>query len=294
MQRIWHILTGLTAAIVALVDATAAMAQQPQPWSLGFQPPFSPVMERIEGFHDFLLVIITLITVFVLGLLLYVLVRFRASANPEPSRTTHNTLIEVIWTAVPVMILVIIAVPSFQLLYFQAVVPESEMTVKSVGHQWYWSYEYPDQGNFTFDSYMIPDDDLAEGQIRNLSVDNPLVLPVDTTIRVIVTAADVLHNFAMPSLGVKMDAVPGRLNEIWVRIEEEGTYYGQCSELCGANHAYMPIEIKAVSREAYDAWAEQAPEKFARLPGQAGPVVRLADEAAPGADARLADARTAD
>lgn len=288
MQRIWRIPVGLTVAFLAL-GATAAVAQEPHPWGLGLQSPFSPVMDRIEGFHDFLLVIITLITVFVLGLMLYALVRFRASKNPEPSRTTHNTLIEVIWTAVPVMILVIIAVPSFQLLYYQAEVPESEMTVKTVGHQWYWSYEYPDQGNFTFDSYMVPDEDIGEGQIRNLSADAPLVLPVDTTIRVIVTAADVLHNFAVPSLGLKMDAVPGRLNEVWVRIEEEGTYYGQCSELCGANHAYMPVEVKAVSREDYDAWAEKAQEEYARLPGRSGPVVRLAD-----APARLADARTAD
>jgi cytochrome c oxidase subunit 2 len=246
-----------------LLIAAAAMAAAPAPWQLGMQPAAGPIAERVHSFHTLLLWIITLITLFVLALLVYTCLRFRESRNPVPSKRAHNTLLEVVWTAVPVLILVIIAIPSFKLLYYMDVVPETELTVKAVGHQWYWSYEYPDNGGFGFDALMIADEDLQPGQLRLLETDNRVVLPVDTNIRIQVTAADVLHSWAMPSMGVKIDAVPGRLNEIWIHIPEPGTYYGQCSELCGLNHGFMPITIEAVSKEAFDAWVERAQAEFA-------------------------------
>jgi cytochrome c oxidase subunit 2 len=242
----------------------SALAAHPEPWQLGFQPAASPVMERIEAFHDLLLWIIILISLFVLALLVYVCVRFRASGNATPSRRTHNTLLEIAWTAIPVLILVVIAIPSFKLLYYEETVPEEGLTVKAIGHQWYWSYEYPDDGNFTFDAYLVADEDLQPDQLRLLTTDNAVVLPVDTDIRLQITATDVLHSWAMPAFGVKMDAVPGRLNETWFRIEKPGTYYGQCSELCGDYHAFMPIMIEAVSKEDYQAWTKQAQEEFAK------------------------------
>lgn len=256
-------------------------AAQPLPWQVGFQPAASPTMAQIAEFNTLLLVIIVAITIFVLGLLLYVIVRYSEKRNPTPSRTTHHTTIEVIWTVVPVIILVIIAIPSFKLLYFADRAEDAEMTIKAIGRQWYWSYEYPDHGNFTFDANMVPEDELQPGQPRLLQTDNAIVLPVDTRIRILVTASDVLHNFAMPSMGLKMDAVPGRLNETWVTINGEGTYYGQCSELCGTGHSNMPIMIKAVSKTEFSRWAEQAKEQFARVEEPAAPVtpalpVRLA------------------
>jgi cytochrome c oxidase subunit 2 len=246
-----------------LAPTAAALATAPEPWQLGLQPAAGPIAERVHSFHTLLLWIITLISVFVLALLIYTCWRFRERSNPVPSRRTHNTLLEVVWTAVPVLILVVIAIPSFKLLYFADVVPETELTVKATGHQWYWSYEYPDNGGFGFDAVMIPDEDLKPGQLRLLETDNRLVLPVGTSIRVQVTGADVLHSWAMPSMGVKIDAVPGRLNETWLHIPEPGTYYGQCSELCGINHGFMPITIEAVSKEAFDAWVEEAKTRFA-------------------------------
>jgi cytochrome c oxidase subunit 2 len=242
----------------------AALAAQPEPWQLGFQPAASSVMERIESFHDLLLWIITLISVFVLALLAYVCIRFRASSSATPSRRTHNTLLEIAWTAIPVLILVVIAIPSFKLLYYQDVVPDAELTVKAIGHQWYWSYEYPDNGEFTFDAYMVADADLQPGQLRLLTTDNPLVLPVETDIRLLVTATDVLHSWAMPAFGVKMDAVPGRINETWFNIAQPGLYYGQCSELCGDFHGFMPIMIEAVAKDEFEAWTQQAQEQFAK------------------------------
>lgn len=238
--------------------ATPAMAAQPEPWQLGLQEAATPVMEQIQDFHNLLLVIITAIMILVLGLLLYVVFRYHEKRNPNPSKTTHNTLIEVIWTAVPVIILVVIAIPSFKLLYYEDQVVDAEMTVKAIGRQWYWSYEYPDHGGFAFDSFMIPDEEIdpSEGELRQLSVDTPVVLPVDTNVRILTTSSDVLHSFAMPSMGVKIDAVPGQLNETWVRVEEEGTYYGQCSELCGVGHNAMPIEIRAVSQQEFQSWIE--------------------------------------
>jgi cytochrome c oxidase subunit II len=256
----------IAAPLLTLTDGVA-VAAQPEPWQLGFQPAATPVMERVDSLHDLLLWIIALISLFVLALLAYACVRFRASRGTTPSRRTHNTVLEIAWTAVPVLILVVIAIPSFKLLYFQDRVPEAELTIKAVGHQWYWSYEYPDNGNFTFDAYMVADADLAPDQPRLLATDTSVVLPVDTTVRVLVTATDVLHAWAVPAFGVKMDAVPGRINETWLRIEEPGTYYGQCSELCGTNHAFMPIMIEAVSKEEFEAWTRQAEQEFARAGG---------------------------
>jgi len=252
----------MTAALAVL--AGPASAQQPRPWELGLQPAATPQAERIGDFHNLLLVIITVITLFVLGLLIYVMFRFNEKRNPEPTKTSHNTLIEVLWTGIPVIILVVIAVPSFKLLYYLDRTDEAELTLKAIGRQWYWSYEYPDNGNFTFDSLMLEDDQRQPEQPRLLATNNPIVLPVDTNIRLLITASDVLHSWTVPSFGVKLDAVPGRLNETWVRINHEGVYYGQCSELCGVRHAYMPIEVHAVSKEAYAAWVADAQQKFAR------------------------------
>lgn len=259
------------ALLAGLLLAPGAWAQDqlpkqalPQPWGLNLLPAFSPAKEQIHDFHDLLLVIITVISVFVLGLLIYVIVRFNAKSNPTPSQTTHNTLLEVVWTAIPVIILVVVAIPSFKILYFQERTPVgAELTVKVVGHQWYWSVEYPDNENLTFDTRMIPEKELKEGDLRLLEVDNRMVLPVDTNIRILITATDVIHAFAMPALGVKKDAVPGRMNETWARIDKEGIYYGQCSELCGTDHGFMPMAIEAVSKERFKQWVGEAKQKFA-------------------------------
>ncbi len=238
---------------------------------LGLQTPASPSAEAIYDLHNMLLVIITLITVFVFGLLAYVLFRYSEKRNPIPSKTTHNTLVEVLWTAIPVIILVVIAVPSFKLLYAQEDVSNAEMTIKAIGRQWYWSYEYPDHGNFTFDANLVPDEDLQDGQLRLLTTDNVVVLPVDTKIRILVTASDVIHAFAMPAFGIKMDGLPGRINETWVTITREGTFYGQCSELCGLGHAHMPIMIKAVSKAEFEKWVKWAQYQFTSLEPDGGP-----------------------
>jgi cytochrome c oxidase subunit 2 len=245
---------GWVAAALTAGIAGAAQAAQPVPWEMGFQPAATPVMEQIESFHNLLLVIITLVTLFVLVLLLYAVWRFSAKRNPTPTRTTHNTLLEMVWTVVPVIILVVIAVPSFKLLYYEDVIPKADMTIKATGHQWYWSYEYPDNGKVAFDSLVVPDKELKQGQVRLLSVDNPVVVPVNTTVRVITAAGDVIHSWAVPSFGVKQDAVPGRANETWFKVSKEGTYYGQCSELCGVNHGFMPIEVQVVSKEKFNSW----------------------------------------
>jgi cytochrome c oxidase subunit 2 len=238
--------------------ASAAMAPAPVDWQLGLQRAATPVKQQMESFHDLLMVIITAITIFVLGLLVYVAIRFRASANPVPSKTTHNTTIEVLWTVVPVIILVVIAVPSFRLLYFMEKAENPEMTIKATGYQWYWGYEYPDHGGLTFTANMLRDNEIKPGMKRVLETDNRVVVPVNTTVRVYTTAADVLHAWAVPSFGVKKDAVPGRLNETWFRAEREGVYYGQCSEICGTNHGFMPIAVEVVSKAAFDAWVKKA------------------------------------
>jgi cytochrome c oxidase subunit 2 len=262
-------LRSVLAALVIAVAASAgpALAAVPEPWQLGLQEAVTPVKAQLDSFHDLLLIIITAITLFVLALLVFVVVRFRASANPTPSRTSHNTVIEVVWTVVPVIILVIIAIPSFRLLYFMEKAEDPQLTVKAIGHQWYWEYEYPDHAGVTFSSYMIPDEEIRPGMHRLLEVDNRVVVPVNTTVRLLTTAGDVLHAFAVPAFGVKKDAIPGRTNETWFRAEREGVYYGQCSEICGTGHGFMPIAVEVVSRQAYDAWLARATAGDVTSPG---------------------------
>ena len=244
--------------------SVAALADQPKEWQLGFQNPASGGMRDIVNFHDNLLLpIIIAITVFVLFLMLYACVRFRASANPNPSKRTHNVTVEILWTLIPCLILIVMAVPSFKILYKQDTIPKADLTIKAVGYQWYWGYEYPDE-NIIFDSYMIEEKDLRADQPRLLAVDNEVVVPVNKVVKVLITANDVLHAWALPSFGVKRDAVPGRINETWFKAEKEGTYYGQCSELCGIKHAFMPITVKVVSEEDYQEWLSEARVKFAK------------------------------
>lgn len=248
-----------------LVPSFAFATGQAEPWQLNFQPAATPIHQEIIDFHNILLVIMTAVVIFVLALLIYVCIRFRRSANPKPSTTTHNTMIEVIWTAVPVLILVLIAIPSFKLLYHHNQVEDAEMTIKATGYQWYWGYEYPDNGGFSFLSYMVPEADLKEGQPRLLQTDTEVVVPVDTKVRVLVTANDVLHAWAMPAFGVKKDAVPGRINEIWFKATKTGTYYGQCSEICGTGHGFMPIMVRVVTKEEFAEWVKWAQAEYASL-----------------------------
>ncbi len=241
-------------ALLASTGLASADAGQPAPWQLGLQEAASPVMVDIVSFHNFLLWVITAITVFVLVLLLIIIVRFNARANPTPSRTTHNAVLEVMWTIVPVIILVAIAIPSFRLLFLQLDEPTPDLTVKATGKQWSWSYNYPDNGNFEFDSLLVEDKDLKPGQPRLLTVDNEMVVPVNKVVHVLVTGADVIHSFAMPSFGIKIDAVPGRLNDTWFKATSEGLFHGQCSELCGKDHAFMPITVRVVNDADFAAW----------------------------------------
>ena len=254
----------LALACVGLLLATgSASAAQPLPWQLGLQPPAGSIAEMADDLHNLLLVIITLISLFVLALLVYVGIRFRASANPVPSKTSHNTVIEVLWTVIPVLILVGIAVPSFRLLYYLDKTADTDMVIKVTGNQWYWNYEYPDEG-IAFDSYMVDEDDLQEGQIRLLSVDYPMVVPENTRIKLLITGNDVMHSYFVPSLAVQVYAFIGRTNEVWIDVPEgEKTYYGQCNQICGVNHAYMPIEVRALPEAEYQAWLKTAREEFA-------------------------------
>ena len=252
--------------------SSAARAEEAQgmatPWQLGFQEAASPVMEHLARLHDGLLMwTITGITLFVLLATLYICVRFHRRNHPVSSKTTHNTLREVAWTVVPVCILVAIAIPSLRVHYFMERAPEAEMTLKVTGRQWYWSYEYPDFGNFGFDSYMVKDEELKPGQVRLLEVDNRVVVPVDTVVRVQLTGADVIHSWAVPAFGVKKDAMPGRLNETWFKATQTGVFYGQCSELCGVGHGFMPIAVDVVSKEAFSAWVK-GKQKEAGLPAR--------------------------
>jgi cytochrome c oxidase subunit 2 len=246
---------------------------------MGLQPAASPTAAMIAELHDALLIVITVITVFVLGLLMYASIRFRESRNPTPSKTTHHALLEIAWTVVPVLILVAIAIPSMKLLYFSDKVEDGDMTLKVIGHQWYWEYQYPDYGNFTFDANMVPEAELKPGQKRLMDTDNPVVLPVGKKIRLLFASADVIHNWSMSSFGVKIDTTPGRLNETWVQIDRAGTYYGFCSELCGVNHAYMPIMVKAVPPAEFDAWVKKAKQEFARVDEPEAPAGTPAEEA---------------
>jgi len=265
----WRFAGIALAAAGASVWSAAAFAGtgQPSPWQLGFQGAASPIMEQIDQFHWWLLIISTLITLFVLALLIIIFVRFNEKANPTPSTTTHHTMLEVAWTVIPVLILVAIAVPSFRLLFNQLDVPKADLTIKATGTAgWTWIYEYPDHGGLNFISSMVQDKDLKPGQPRLLSVDNEVVVPVNKIVRVQVTAEGIIHAFALPSFGVKIDAIPGRLNETWFKATKTGWFYGQCSELCGINHAYMPIAIRVVTEEEFNKWLADAKKKFATNP----------------------------
>jgi cytochrome c oxidase subunit 2 len=254
-----------TAMLTFAVSASA----QPVPWQIGLQPAADERMADIISLHTFVLYIITAVSLFVLGLLVVIAIRFNAKANPTPSATTHNTTLEVLWTVVPVLVLVAIAIPSFRLLYFEDVIPPADMTVKAIGKQWFWTYEYPDNGNFTFDAQIVADRRsqpvVPNGPPRMLGTTNHVVVPVGKTIRLLTTGADVIHSWTIPSFGVKIDAVPGRINQSWFKADKEGTFYGQCSELCGARHAYMPITVDVVSQEKFDAWVAEAKTKFAAV-----------------------------
>jgi cytochrome c oxidase subunit II len=253
-------LLGLAVAGVALAASGTAFAElgQPAPWEYKLQESATQVMDDITWFHNWLLVTITIITLFVLALLVIVVVKFNAKANPVPSRTTHNTLIEVAWTLIPVLILVAIAIPSFKLLFLQLDIPKADLTIKATGKQWYWSYAYPDNGKFEFDSLLAQDK-----KPRLLGVDNEMVVPVNKVVRIQTTGADVIHSFAVPAFGIKIDAIPGRLNETWFKATKLGMFYGQCSELCGKDHAFMPIAVRVVNDQEFAAWVETAKKKFA-------------------------------
>ncbi len=257
-------------ALLAMFAASPARADGiAQEWQLGFQTAATPVMAEIETFHFYLLILITAVSLFVLGLLLWCVIRYNARVNPTPSRRSHNTPLEVIWTLIPCLILFVMAFPSYGLLKRQThTPPNAQITIKATGHQWYWEYEYPDHA-FSFDSNIIPENELKADQVRLLSTDNPVVVPVGVVVRVLITASDVLHAFAVPAFGIKNDAVPGRITETWFRADKAGTYYGQCSELCGTRHAFMPIEIHVVPPSRYDAWIKTMRLEFADLPPSA-------------------------
>ncbi len=260
---------------VALGCAGPALAQVPHDWELGMQTPGSPVAVAIDQLHDLVLVIITVITVFVAGLLLWVAWRYNARRNPTPGRLSHHTTLEVAWTVIPVLILVVIAIPSFRLVYYEDRTYDPDLTIKVTGHQWYWEYTYPDSANLNFTSYGVKDADLKPGELRRLAVDNQLVLPVGKNVRILTTSADVIHSFFIPSLGVQRYAIPGRTIETWVRIDRPGDYYGECNQICGTNHSQMPISIHAVPEAEFNTWIVQAKTKFA------------ADDAAPMAVAEI-------
>ncbi|WP_436096331.1 cytochrome c oxidase subunit II [Bosea sp. LjRoot237] len=277
-------LAALAAALAAFSPAAAsAQNGMPQPWELNLQPAATEVATFIHWFHDSVNVLIFIITLFVLGLLIYVAWRFNEKRNPVASKTTHHALLEVAWTIIPVLILVVIAIPSFRLLKLQLEIPQADMTVKVTGKQWYWSYEYPQEGgSFGFDSLMLDEKQRAEAiqskkiaeseAPRLLAVDNEAVVPVGKIVRVQVTGADVIHKFALPAFGLKIDAIPGRLNETWFKADREGIFYGQCSFICGQNHAFMPIAIRVVSQERYTAWLAEAKQKFANAADAASKV----------------------
>ena len=253
----------LSTVISGIFAVSVAVAAQPEPWQMGLQDPAGSIAQKATDLHNLLLIIISLISVFVLALLVYVGWRFRRDANPTPSKTTHNTTIEILWTVVPVLILVVIAVPSFRLLYYMDETKNAEMIIKVTGNQWHWNYEYMDE-QIAFDSYMLSDDELQPGQPRLLSVDNPLVVPANTKIKMLVTANDVMHSFFVPSLAVQTYALIGRVNEVWIDVPEgQKTYYGQCNQICGVNHSFMPIVVKAMAKDEYQAWLADAKQEFA-------------------------------
>src|SRR5215510_16311799 len=264
---------GALSASAVMASAGRATAQPiigiPHDWQMGFPQPYTPLMDRVESLHDLLLVIISLICLFVLALLIYAVTRFHASRNPTPTTTTHNTVIEIAWTVIPILILVIIAIPSFRLLYYGDKATDAAFTVKVTGHQWYWSYEYPDQGNFSVDSRMLAEADRAKlkpNQPRMLAVDEEMVIPANTVVRVIGTAADSMHGWTVWGFGIKKTVIPGRLNESWIEVPQEGIYFGQCSQICGQDHSYMPVAVRVVSKADFDAWVAQKKKAAGLLP----------------------------
>ncbi len=264
-MKVFSRLTAI-AVIAGVLLASAGVAfaglGHPSPWQMDLQGSATPVMDEISEFHYFLLWVTGVISVFVLALLLIIIVRFNARANPTPSRTTHNTLIEILWTVIPVIILAVIAIPSFRLLFVELDVPHPDLTIKATGKQWFWSYAYPDNGNFEFDSLMVQTKDLKPGEPRLLTVDNEVVVPMNKVVHVLVTGADVIHSFTVPSFGIRIDAVPGRMNETWFKATKTGMFYGQCSELCGKDHSFMPIAVHVMSESDFNAWVAQAKQKF--------------------------------
>jgi cytochrome c oxidase subunit 2 len=266
-------------ALIASVGAAFAGLGQPTPWEMGLQDSASPIMDDVSGFNTFLIWVTTAIAVFVLILLGIIIVRFNTRANPTPSRTTHNTPLEIIWTIVPVVILVLIAVPSFRLLFLQLDVPKPDLTVKATGKQWYWSYSYPDNGNFEFDSLAVADKDLKPGDLRLLTVDNEMVVPVNKIVHVLVTGADVIHSFTVPSFGIRIDAIPGRINDTWFKATTVGLFHGQCSELCGKDHSFMPISVRVVNDTDFTAWIATAKQKYADE--ESAPTTAIAAASAP-------------
>lgn len=259
-------LLAATAVAVISVAGGDALAEQfrSSPWQWWFQEARSPSAEKIHEFHNIVMFVEIAITIFVLALMAYICIKFSKKNNPVPSKTTHNTLLEVAWTGIPIIILVVLAVPSLKTLYYVDTHPDPDMTIKVIGNQWYWTYEYPEHGDIVFDSIMIQEEDLQPGQPRLLAVDNPLVVPANTNIRVLQTSNDVIHNWAVPALMLKLDTTPGRVNETWFNALDEGTYYGMCSELCGVNHGLMPIQIEAVSMAEFENWIKRAQEEFAQ------------------------------
>lgn len=267
LNKIFSVVTAfLVTFLVSGATAFADGIYKAKPDQLGFMEPATQVMRDIISLHDGLLIMCIVVSLFVMGLMIYIFIKFNAKANPIPSKTTHHTGLEIVWTAIPIIILLVIAVPSFKLLYLQDVIPEADLTVKAIGNQWYWTYEYPDHDDFSFDSIILTDEEAkAAGHPRLLGTDTHIVVPVNKTVRLIVTASDVIHSWTIPAFGVKIDAVPGKLNETWFNVEREGIYYGQCSELCGIDHGYMPIMVEVVSQEKYDAWIEMAREEYATI-----------------------------
>ena len=264
MQVFWRRLAAVGMALAALLASVVPGLADgfPRPWEIGMQPAAGPVKAHINDLHNLVLIIITIITVFVGVLLLVAIYRFNARRHPKPSRTSHNTVLEVAWTVLPVLILVIIAIPSFRLVYYVDRTQDADLTVKATGHQWYWEYTYPDKSNLDFSSYIVPDDQLKPGQMRLLTVDNELVVPAGKNIRVLTTSSDVIHSFFVPSLGVQRYAIPGRTIETWFKADKPGMYYGECNQICGQNHSRMPIVVHAIPANEFDAWVDQARTKF--------------------------------
>jgi cytochrome c oxidase subunit II len=261
MRIVKWLLAAVAGFVFSLSATPFAWAQgvvgAPQPWEMGMQRSYGPIKDRVIHLHDLVMVIITVITVFVGGLLLWVAYRYNAKRNPVPSQTSHNTILEIAWTVIPVLILVVIAIPSFRLIYYQDRTPDPDMTIKVTGHQWYWEYTYPDQGNLDIESRYIHDEDLKPGQLRLLAVDNQMVIPVNKKIRILTNSSDVIHAFFIPAFGVQRYAIPGRTIETWMEADQIGTFYGECNQLCGQDHSRMPISVKAVSDADFKAWVEE-------------------------------------